>query len=144
MSAPPRAPPTIRAIYPELLRRHAHNALSTYEAEQLKAFKVFDHSTKERRYAKPKELAIWLGLDTETANKLKEFNPCDNLVHPKTDFPHSLALKENHSNISEFETCGKTVLCEPSSTTASVLGNAWHKIAAQRMIEALLRTTLKT
>ena len=45
MAKPPRAPPTLRAIYPELLRHRLNKQLTPWEHDHLKAFRVFEHHT---------------------------------------------------------------------------------------------------
>ena len=55
-------PPTLRAIYPELLRRAVHSETTWNENDMLKQLLVYHAQTYQIHDAGPSEIAMWLGV----------------------------------------------------------------------------------
>ena len=109
------SPPTLRAIYPLLLRRQKLGTISSSDRTLLRKFMVLDLDEGRPRYAGPRELATWL------------------------DFPSTARAAMNAAFPCSHGSCGHEVLCPECSALATVLGRAWHLPTARHILRAVLR-----
>ena len=111
------SPPTLRAIYPELLRRQQSGSVSAQDKQTLSRFQIrtFDNAIK---YSGPLHWAQWLGLEENMTDKLLLGFPC------------------------EGGQCGWEVLCSNCSDLCTILGRAWNYEEGTEIIERMLRKSV--
>ena len=123
-------PPTLRSIYPELLRRRANNTAPQSDLVTLKKFMVrtFDDNII---FSGPIQWCKWLGLDDNLSAKLLTTFPCLGKTQPQS--PTSAAGTWGAT------TCGQEVLCNNCSRLCAILGRAWNVIEGTHILTATLR-----
>ncbi len=105
ITSKPRNPPTLRSIYPELVRRRvAQEPMSTAEITFLDHSLISD-SEEGTRYASLPEWGLWMGLTPGEIASVRNYFPCEHL--------------------GQFGTRTRP-FCANCSQTLGVLGAAWH------------------
>ena len=124
------APPTLRSIYPELLRRRAAGTAPQSDLITLDKFKVrtFDNCT---RFSGPLHWCKWLGLDPSMTTKLMDAFPCS----------HTISITSGNWGAAH---CGMETLCDNCSRLCAVIGRAWNIHEGIHIIETNLRQCIKS
>ena len=139
-------PPKLHQHYvPYIQSYYAANKANNLHHGNLSSSNPSEYMTttyKIARYAKPKELALWLGLDIHHANLSSRFRPCQQKVHPTKNIPFQQIQHSNLPVENEYEECGKNILCQSCDATSVILGKAWHKLCAQHILEGLVRSLI--
>jgi len=114
-------PPTLRAIYPELVRRkHADIPIKDADHVTLNKFLIWDPVRKIHKYAGPSHLARWLGLDRQQILDITSRFPC-----------------ERPSD------CSIGLFCRNCFEICQALGRAWNVPVATEIIYCLLHTAVQ-
>ena len=112
-------PPTLRAIYPELIRReHQGHTKSNSDFQTLQKFKIRQPDGRIR-YAGPAHLAHLLGFCRASILDLTHGFPCESPEH-----------------------CAYSVLCDTCAQVCTALGRAWNLPVASKVIYQAIRTAI--
>ena len=111
------SPPTLRSIYPELLRRADQSDISEADRATINKFRI---RTKEGeiKYAGVRQWTQWLGLSPRQFDQLTHEFPCERI------------------------NCGCIVLCQECAALCAVLGRAWNVHEAEQVLYLVLDQAL--
>ena len=123
-----KCPPTIKAIYPEILARHADpqrtQPLEKGERSYLQKMQL--HSRRgEVVYAGPLQLAVWLGLTSFQAEAACKPFPCMDEIDDVCGQPRTFFSGRPLPQDIVFRPCQHLRLCHNCSEAAKLLGTAW-------------------
>ena len=111
------SPPTLRAIYPELLRRADREDISPADRSTIHKFRIrtLEGSSK---FAGVRQWTQWLGLNTRQYELLSREFPCSSV------------------------NCGCLVLREQRAALCTILGRAWNLHEAEQVLYLVLEQVL--
>ena len=137
-------PPTLRAIYPELLRRAVHNEITWNENDMLKQLQIHHAQTNQTHHAGPSAIAMWLGIPDNIIDDLQKSYECEGAIDDAAALK-TLQMTNNNSIIvhEHINICGAVRLCTTCAKLSQLLGKCWHLPAASAWLEALIWHTIR-
>ena len=129
---PGQKPPTVKAIYPKLLRDQLDGTISDSDRRSLQTFQI-RNKHHEPAWAGVMQFGTWLGLEPGLIERYRQQFPCSGRIDRKSGQPvEYIPPQTNPMN----EACGQTRLCVNCENLTEVMGRAWHIGGAE---QALLR-----
>ena len=131
---PGRSPPTVKAIYPKLLRDQLEKTISHSDKQSLQAFRITTADQKPA-WAGVLQFGIWLGLGKTLLQHYQEQFPCGGSIDKRSGQPADYLP---HVGQQFFEPCGTSRLCTNCENLTELMGRAWHLGCAEAALEKLI------